>query len=349
MIPRYIDRQPSIPGVINVQEMRPPTPEKYPYSAMYGASRAILLAFLVLCLGESIPGETHPSKGEKLVDTVIPITPATGEAFKRINQHRGKDISDLLESAGITFPEGAFSRYDHRQGLLFLRLEHSQALQATKVLASLIDEPSDEVLTSFHAAIQESRLRGNTASSGERSIRGESRFPSYDFCIAYILGDSEEQDARPRDESDPFEGSSASRSLLSLDKGIDMAALVSRATHQRILAAPAIERLKDCVFKSSSTTPTMDCYEPHHLFVFYTSTGQAVAGIEVCFTCSRVKLFPPIKDTLDDTGNETSDLLALAHLLEEHGLSLSPYTSAKAYGEILVERTQGAHDESTKD
>ncbi len=58
------------------------------------------------------------------------------------------------------------------------------------------------------------------------------------------------------------------------------------------------------------------CYDPHHIFVFYSGDGKAVAAVEVCFGCTRVSALPELTEPMW----YRHDFSALAHLSDELGL-----------------------------
>ena len=80
----------------------------------------------------------------------------------------------------------------------------------------------------------------------------------------------------------------------------------------------------------------MECYEPHHIFVFYSHSGAPVACIEVCLSCNRVEQSPKVKWTRSlDGAYETADLLSLARVFSDAGLPLNPYKSLREFEEKL--------------
>ena len=58
------------------------------------------------------------------------------------------------------------------------------------------------------------------------------------------------------------------------------------------------------------------CYDPHHLFVFYSDSGAVVAAIEICFKCRGLAAFPRMPESF----SRHHDLIALARLVDSLGL-----------------------------
>ncbi len=57
------------------------------------------------------------------------------------------------------------------------------------------------------------------------------------------------------------------------------------------LEKPQVEFLLKNTFASENQSPPAGCYEPHHIFVYY-SKGEPIAAIELCFRCNQVHCRP---------------------------------------------------------
>ena len=63
---------------------------------------------------------------------------------------------------------------------------------------------------------------------------------------------------------------------------------------EKRLSAAQIERLETAVAgKRSGSIDLVQCWSPHHGFVFYDARGKAAAWVEVCFTCGNMHSSPP--------------------------------------------------------
>jgi len=58
------------------------------------------------------------------------------------------------------------------------------------------------------------------------------------------------------------------------------------------------------------------CYDPHHVFLFYSGEGTIVAAVEVCFSCTGICTMPGISEARW----YRHDFAALARLTDELGL-----------------------------
>jgi hypothetical protein len=66
------------------------------------------------------------------------------------------------------------------------------------------------------------------------------------------------------------------------------------------LTGRQIERLIRAVSaKRSGTIDIVQCWRPHHGFVFYDGRGKAVAWVEVCFECGNMHESPPAEGVYD--------------------------------------------------
>jgi hypothetical protein len=179
-------------------------------------------------------------------------------------------------------------------------------------------------------------------------------FPKWAFCVAYQVRDADDRDARPVDpkaEKDPFgDGKTTIPYGLINDRNIvDVAALSTRLVKSGVLKHEAAEGVIRGSTEGAKRHPIMDCYEPHHLFVFYDYDGDPVAAIEVCFSCNRVKMTPEVRVRGGTFGPfETADLVGLAKIATEAGLDLKPFASLDAYVNRLDESTKRIQEEEAE-
>ncbi len=68
-----------------------------------------------------------------------------------------------------------------------------------------------------------------------------------------------------------------------------------------ILNSAQTEQLLEAIFSSDDpNTQVSKCYDPHHIFIFY-SAGQEVGAFEVCFRCDASKWWPHPQDTVNES------------------------------------------------
>lgn len=167
-------------------------------------------------------------------------------------------------------------------------------------------------------------------------------FPKWAFCVAYQVRDADVRETRPVDpksEKDPFNDGAnwIPHSLINVRNIVDVAALSTRIAKSGVLKHQAAEGVIRSTTEGNERHPIMDCYDPHHLFVFYGYEGNQVAAIEVCFSCNRVKMIPEVRDRGGVIGPfETADLAGLAKIATEAGLDLKPFASLEAYVQRLA-------------
>ena len=177
-------------------------------------------------------------------------------------------------------------------------------------------------------------------------------FPEWAFCVAYEVRDPDDRDARPVDpkaDKEPFgDGDTRIPYGLINDRNIvDVAALSTRIVKSGTLKHEAAEEVIRGSTKGTERHPIMECYEPHHIFVFYDYDGSPVAAIEVCFSCNRVKMTPEVRAMGGRFGPfETADLAGLARVATEAGLDLKPYGSVDAYVERLEKLAKRTKEEA---
>jgi hypothetical protein len=181
-------------------------------------------------------------------------------------------------------------------------------------------------------------------------------FPKWAFCVAYQVQDPGERDALPVDpnaEKDPFSNGETfsdaytrmPHNLINDRNVVNVAALTMRLVKSAVLKHQAAEGVLRGATAGTRRHPLMECYNPHHLFVFYGDEGHPVAAIEVCFSCNRVKMTPEIRAAGPYGGGtfgtfETADLAGLAKIASEAGLDLKPFASLDAYVQSLDQPTK---------
>ena len=157
--------------------------------------------------------------------------------------------------------------------------------------------------------------------------------PDWAFCTAYVLRDTDKRDERPTDPNtkDPFGGKvTTPNAILQGSNIIDVASLLSRATDQKRLNKVATKGLLKALSVDDKKNTVMDCYDPHHIFVFYDYDGKPVAAVEVCLTCGRIKMEASQEGTQNLYG---IDINSVAEILANLKLSLHPYKSIAEYKE----------------
>src|ERR1051325_7320945 len=58
------------------------------------------------------------------------------------------------------------------------------------------------------------------------------------------------------------------------------------------LTTDQIQRLVRAVTRKSRVIDLVQCFRPHHAFVFYDARHKAVAWVDVCFECGNAKAHP---------------------------------------------------------
>ena len=113
--------------------------------------------------------------------------------------------------------------------------------------------------------------------------------------------------------------------------GIDVEMLKRFTVATVGLSKSQVDRLLGAVRKPEEAFPEMLCYDPHHVFVFYSESDEEVAAIEVCFTCNGILTWPDAGMVRLLSGLRC-DLPTLARLANELGLGLgSPEMTLPKY------------------
>jgi hypothetical protein len=155
------------------------------------------------------------------------------------------------------------------------------------------------------------------------------------FCVAYTLADEGEVSLKSGKETPAAEKASRiSRRVLSQEHIVDVAALASLVVAQRQLRPTSTKLLLDAALDRKGSYPIRECYDPHHVFVFYSSAGQPVGCMEVCLTCNRIRVVPGEAETTSWDGSlETAEMETLATVIASAGLPLTPFKSLEDYRE----------------
>ncbi|HEY1083332.1 MAG TPA: hypothetical protein VGE29_13780 [Prosthecobacter sp.] len=149
----------------------------------------------------------------------------------------------------------------------------------------------------------------------EASFRQTVKEASY--CVAYVLSDA------PGRDPDSF---------LDPEKVICQEQVSARTIGMKRLPPEAGQRILDATFSRTASNPLSACYDPHHLFVFYAGNGHPLAAVELCLTCGGVDISPSDRDRdVLLSISSSADLNALAKVLEEAGLPLTPFKSLDEY------------------
>lgn len=92
--------------------------------------------------------------------------------------------------------------------------------------------------------------------------------------------------------------------------------LIALTRASKDLTVQQANRLLTATFSSEGHTGMGACYQPHHLFVFYSPDGSVSQAIEICFGCRMITVAPVPSDSPQPTAN----LKELAVLCSELGL-----------------------------
>ncbi|YCM43985.1 hypothetical protein V2O64_21990 [Verrucomicrobiaceae bacterium 227] len=114
------------------------------------------------------------------------------------------------------------------------------------------------------------------------------------YCVAYELGDPP-QNPEVVSSDKSFESLKKAR-ILQTRTHLNVIGLTSQTIRQKLLSKEQITELTNATFKSKVYYPAFDCYDPHHVFVFYDFFGKPHACIEVCFTCNAIKFARDLND-----------------------------------------------------
>jgi hypothetical protein len=182
-------------------------------------------------------------------------------------------------------------------------------LMAAGIVPDMAADPQDALIAEIEAGF------------ATANARVKKQLLQADHCVAYAFPDSS-GDHRIGEEIDR----------------VDPAVLAARSVARKTLSSASLKAVLDAALDRAARYPVSECYDPHHLFVFYAQTGQPVGAIEVCLTCHRIRILPGEAETRNWEGvYETADLLALAEQLSAAGLPLTPFETLGEYRESLKE------------
>ena len=180
-------------------------------------------------------------------------------------------------------------------------------------------------------------------------------FQTAAYCIAYELSDTAKKISDIPSQKD-FESLQKSRILASRTH-LNIVGLTTRTIRQKLLTKDQIDDLTKATFKSKVHYPAMDCYDPHHIFIFYDFIGAPLACIEVCFTCNAIKYAPDFQnlslqkkldaseedpDPFDDDGSQfkdwspyiaSGDFLAIAKICIQAGMNLGEFKTVEDFNQ----------------
>ena len=180
-------------------------------------------------------------------------------------------------------------------------------------------------------------------------------FKEASYCIAYELKDTHDKISEAPAQKD-FEDLQRSR-ILQTRTHLNVAALTTRISRQKLLTKEQIAELTKATFKSKVHYPTYDCYFPHHIFIFYDDFGDPRACIEVCFECVAIKYARNLKDptfpkeiyTTEEESDPfgggvpqyedwspfqaTGDFLAIAKICIDSGMGLGTFKTIEEFQE----------------
>jgi len=154
------------------------------------------------------------------------------------------------------------------------------------------------------------------------------------FVVAYFLGEATDAEKRPiaKDSSSyhPEDGEDGTEyvpyGVIEFGSKLDIAALAGLSRERARLSDAQRETLLKAVFDPHEEALIRECYNPHHIFVFYDRAGQPVGAIEVCLSCRGVDCLPRIES--EGVLLHHVDFLAIATLLNDLHLSLAPGSHA---------------------
>ena len=99
------------------------------------------------------------------------------------------------------------------------------------------------------------------------------------------------------------------------DGKLDAARLAQISTGSATLAPDQVAGLTSALIPKHRYD-FVACYDPHHVFVFYSEAGAVVAAIEICFKCRGLVAIPKMPDSFA----QHHDLITLARLVDSLGL-----------------------------
>ena len=188
----------------------------------------------------------------------------------------------------------------------------------------------------------------STALSQEKAAETPAFLSKAEFAVAYVFRSTDERDVRTiRDANSKWREWQPAGGLLDEESIVDVAAIGSLVTERATLKPEQFPAISKAIIEGGPRLPVSECYNPHHAIVFYTGSGRPVSCVEICFECNRVKSVPPFYPfTVGDKYYERADLVALAKMFSQWGLSMGPsYASFEALKKTKEEQIERAKEE----
>lgn len=152
----------------------------------------------------------------------------------------------------------------------FIILAAKQGLQAVLwITVTLILTQCSNLLVGFSS---NSRLNNSsTTKSSHRKWNGE----KFDRVVGY-----------------QFKDLANSVSIAANDLGkLDMEGLQKAKVKEAVLSDSQVEELFQAIFSTASPLPVFNCYDPHHIFIFFAGE-KPIGAFEVCFICHGARTWP---------------------------------------------------------
>lgn len=173
-------------------------------------------------------------------------------------------------------------------------------------------------------------------------VKAAELIPPYSYCVGYVLRDTVEGDIHgmvqegeeaaktpPKPENPQGLGRPVGGVLKEGEHVVNVAALAALTTAQVRLTPEQAKRVLAAASAEGRRYPTMESYEPHHAFVFYSAEGEPLGCVEVSLSCNAMKLGP--QPGASSTSLSRFDLKDMAALVSELKLPLNPYKSLKDF------------------
>lgn len=115
-----------------------------------------------------------------------------------------------------------------------------------------------------------------------------------------------------------FVGLPGARNVVRADsKPLDMAGLRLAKRQEAVLSESETDQLMDAILGDHPVVDRAMCYEPHHIFIFF-SKDRPIGAFEICFQCQQSTAWPR-RDL-----HVTESYAKLATLCKKLGLSIKP-------------------------
>lgn len=102
-------------------------------------------------------------------------------------------------------------------------------------------------------------------------------------------------------------------SITFLDGSLHRGVIVSKAV--KLDDAQILKLRKLLTEESEEEFGEVDCYDPHHAFVFYDAEGKVLASVDICFLCESYEARPK-------KAASNADLIALEKFCRDLGLPM---------------------------